>query len=275
MNNVEVFLDTQKRIKKNRRLMHLTEQAVSGTRIYPEGYRSDNSPIKRGKIEFQENLTLIAASRFSSKESKTAVLNFANPIEEGGGVLRGANAQEEYLCRASNLYNCLRSKNAADWYQVHNDMAGISIRDRFLATDSLIYSPNVTVFKKDVGYKPDADCSPMQKYTFKWMNVDVITCAAPLFVHRFCLLSDEVLKNIFISRIKNIFEAAIDNGVDALILGAFGCGVFHNPPNVVADAFNDVLSIGRYATAFGNVVFAVKRTGPECGNINAFRARFT
>ena len=58
------------------------------------------------------------------------------------------------------------------------------------------------------------------------------------------------------------------------MLGAFGCGAFHNPPSVVADAFQTVLMKDRYLHAFSEVVFAVKRSSWFCENIEAFEIAF-
>ena len=38
---------------------------------------------------------------YKKEDGKILVLNFANPVEPGGGVRRGAKAQEEDLCRKS------------------------------------------------------------------------------------------------------------------------------------------------------------------------------
>ncbi len=64
-----------------------------------------------------------------------------------------------------------------------------------------------------------------------------------------------------------------------LILGAFGCGAFGNPPKVVAKAFREVLEERRYHTAFQRVVFAIKSSvGGDpytvCPNIAAFQQEF-
>lgn len=69
-------------------------------------------------------------------------------------------------------------------------------------------------------------------------SVDVITCAAPYNVYGF---DRELLRSTYESRITNILEAAIDNDVDTIVLGAFGCGAFHNPPELMAEALKKYL----------------------------------
>ncbi|WP_404656163.1 TIGR02452 family protein [Kitasatospora sp. GAS204A] len=61
-------------------------------------------------------------------------------------------------------------------------------------------------------------------------------------------------------------------GVRELVLGAWGCGVFRNDPDVVAEAFEQALSC--HGAAFGKVVFAIWDRSPESVNRAAFRARF-
>jgi len=83
------------------------------------------------------------------------------------------------------------------------------------------------------------------------------------------------LKDILKKRIKNLFEVCIENDIQALILGAFGCGAFRNPPDIVASAFSEELLERRYSHAFEDVIFAVKRTGSFCANIAAFEITFS
>ena len=89
------------------------------------------------------------------------------------------------------------------------------------------------------------------------------------------MLPNGDLQYLFEKRIRNILEVAIDNEVDVLILGAFGCGAFHNPPDIVADAFREVLLTDRYRKSFEQIVFAVKRTNIVCPNIEAFEKNFS
>ena len=276
MNNIEIINDTLQRIKENKYLCALTETAIQNTGIIREGFVSQSQPYYADShINFEENLTLIAAYRFADSKMKTAVLNFANPLEPGGGVLRGASAQEEYLCRASNLYPCLTSEQARQYYDVHKEIRRSNqFNSMFLGTDMVIYSPDVTFFRVDHNYIPDAECQPTQDYCDHWRTIDVITCAAPFFSGSGYILPDGDLCHLFCRRIKNILEAAIEHNVQALILGAFGCGAFHNLPTVVARAFQTVLMEERYLHAFKNVVFAVKRSNWFCENIEAFDIAF-
>ena len=278
--NIDVFKDTLARIESDERLNIRTQAAAGATYIIEEGFRAeDPRSFSEPHIDFEENLTLITARRYADHK-KTAVLNFANPLEPGGGVTRGADAQEEYLCRASNLYKCLTGPNAAPFYEVHDRQRNIrNSGGLFLASDRIIYSPGVTVFRKDTGYLPYDDVrhigSSSQEYTDEWVSIDVLTCAAPIVLYETNLPPEDFLYRVFNKRVRNIFEAAMDNDIEVLVLGAFGCGAFRNPPKTVARAFGDVLREKRYENAFSDVIFAVKRTGWYCENSEAFEEVFS
>ncbi|MBQ8973338.1 MAG: TIGR02452 family protein [Clostridia bacterium] len=277
MNNIELFHDTQARIESDQRLRIATIDAIKATSVFPENTYAQQIPFfENPSITFEENLTLIPAEKLAESGKKAAVLNFANPVEPGGGVLRGASAQEEYLCRASNLYNCLISQNALAYYQKNRELLRINrFKDVFWGSDEVVYSPNITFFRKDEGYIPDMECTPCQVYTETWHTIDVLTCAAPYLYKKNNSVPMQNLESCMKQRIRNILEVAISNDIQALVLGAFGCGAFNNPPTVVANAFQSVFLEDRYRNAFSDVIFSIKRTGFFCENIEAFEIAFS
>lgn len=246
-------------------LSELTARARENSRVYPENFRTERlHPVRVPEMIVAEQ-TSFAAARENSQYGRVAVLNFANPHYPGGGVFQGAKAQEECLCRSSNLYPCLEDGRVfADFYSYHQKQTDYDFSHR------LIYTPGVTVFKDDAPV-------PKTMREADWFSVDVITCAAPYLAKR-RYVNQTVLKNLFKARIRNILEAAMDNGAEVLILGAFGCGAFRNPPEVVAKAFREVLAQQRYQ-AFRRIVFAIRSSvGGDpytvCPNLAAFQMEF-
>jgi uncharacterized protein (TIGR02452 family) len=62
----------------------------------------------------------------------------------------------------------------------------------------------------------------------------------------------------FRRRIEQVLSAAVTFDQTALVLGAWGCGVFGNDPAMVARLFGEfLLGNGPFATAFEHVEFAV------------------
>ena len=275
-NNIEAFQDTMSRMEQDPVLKKRAEDSAGRTLVYAAHTLSEKSPsAKASRVVVQEATTVQAARELKKLYARVALLNFANPLEPGGGVLRGANTQEESLCRASTLYPCLVGPCAAEYYRYHQAMPRIG--NCFLNSDRLVYSPDVTFFKEEVSPDPFDDQLHLELcYTDDWFTADVITCAAPYFPAGQLPIAESELRNILIERIQNILECAIDQDAEALVLGAFGCGAFHNPPMVVADAFRTVLLQPRYRNAFEEIRFAIKRTDPFfCPNIEAFEIKLS
>lgn len=238
------------------------EKAIESNRIYKENFvakKKNGRQFHNNIFEYcvvEENTTFNAAKKYL-QFGKTAVLNFANPHNPGGGVYNGAMAQEECLCRSSNLYPCISNKNVFyDYYLYHKNM------EHYFFSDRLIYTKGVTVFKGD------SDVPPLMPKN-EWFQVDVITCAAPYIAKR-KYTNKAALKELFKGRIKNIFEAAIDNDVGVIILGAFGCGAFKNPPQIVARAFHEVIEENNYDNYFKKIVFAIKSNSLHNSNLGFF-----
>lgn len=257
---ISCFQDTLKRAHSNV-LKDKTAESCRTNKIYKEGFVSNVPQRNEHSDIIVESGTTLATARKYLHIGKTAVLNFANPENPGGGVQYGAMAQEECLCRSSNLYPCLCDASVFnDYYEYHRNLKNIFYSDR------LIYTKDITVFKDD-------NDIPQILPEHMWFTVDVITCAAPYIAKRKYTNSTALLL-LFKSRIRNIFEAARDNKADVIILGAFGCGAFKNPPLIVAEAFRQVICEQDYFKCFRKIVFAIKPTGEHCPNLNAFTGQF-
>ena len=269
---VEIFADTERFIEENPVLRQSAENSRKDTKLY------DNPavPVLTGaaakdscEIAVTDARTFEAAIRKSKEcpDKKIAVLNFASATHPGGGVKKGASAQEESLCRCSTLYPTLNQ----DWlwqeyYKKNRDM-----RDK-LHTDACIYSPDIIICKSDTDF-------PERLPADEWHKVDVISCAAP-DLHKEHLsqcnpktgklvrMDSEKLYDLHLKRAKAILNTAAANDVDILITGAFGCGAFANDPYTVAEAWRDAVS--DYGKFFSAIEFAVYCRPNETENLKTF-----
>lgn len=276
--NIIIFEDTVEKCRDIPQLMESIVASRKGQRIILE---QDAFPCGKENQRFQEPAQLVVSRKKSFEtaqkyrcnpqfaDSKICVLNFASAMNPGGGVKHGSSAQEESLCRCSTLYFCL--DEASLWQQFYlPHRNGLSS----LHNDDLIYTPNVTVFKDD---------SPKNKLLDEkdWFQIDVISCAAPN-LHRYFgqllkdlgeeevpVISPEHLFQIHTKRLGRILDVAVQQQVDVMILGAFGCGAFMNDPAVVSKAMVQVAR--EYAHCFKVIEFPVFCRPREKENYVAFQ----
>ena len=72
-------------------------------------------------------------------------------------------------------------------------------------------------------------------------------------------------------RIRAVLHAAKAEGCETLILGAFGCGAFGNPPEAVAQIFKHCLKSDEFRGCFRIVLFAIlEARAADNGNCAAF-----
>lgn len=73
-------------------------------------------------------------------------------------------------------------------------------------------------------------------------NTKIITCAAPNagVAEYVCGVGDKELREAMLDRINFMLSVAEEHGVQTLILGAWGCGVFEWNPETVAELFMEV-----------------------------------
>ena len=107
-----------------------------------------------------------------------------------------------------------------------------------------------------------------------WISVNVITCAAPNLRTENdgtprVIISDAELEELHIKRMRRILTIAASRGNEVVILGAYGCGAFKNPPAVVARAMRKVVQ--EYRHYFRTIEFAVYCSPRDEQNYIEFR----
>lgn len=264
---VIIFKDTYEKCEKYTPLREAIEQSKKLTKIYLENqkYNFYGKEIKSQvyNIIITRDRTLQSVQKYylpSKIKGKTCILNFASEKHPGGGVWHGARTQEESICRVSTLYPCLITDFLKDNYYSYN------IEKKSEKYNRIVYIPNVLVFKSD-----DNIFAEMLNEK-DWYYVDVITCAA--HNQKAYKLDYEKLKQVNYNKIKSIIESAVENNVDNLILGAFGCGAFANDPKLVSLTFKKVLIDEQYFKYFKNVHFAIFTVFDEDVNLIEFRKTF-
>lgn len=76
-------------------------------------------------------------------------------------------------------------------------------------------------------------------------------------------------------KIRTILNIAAYFNHKVLILSAFGCGAFKNPPRHVAQLFKSILDEPAYAGRFSEVYFSIKDDHNDTmGNYQSFREVF-
>jgi uncharacterized protein (TIGR02452 family) len=188
--------------------------------------------------------------------ARVLALNFASAKNPGGGFLGGAKAQEEDLARCSALYTCQLTQ--PDYYAAHRQSPSM------LYSDHMIYSPDVPFFRDETGALLEEP-----------FLLSVITSPAPNAgeVLRRGGSEPELIVPTLVTRARLLLALAAFRQHRCLVLGAWGCGVFRNDPNDVAEAFAQIHDPA-FAGAFDRVVFAVYDRSDAQLNRLAFSRRF-
>lgn len=257
---VAVFQDTLSMIAESTSLSKAVEKSIFQTKFYPKAEKlpTERRRGKQLKVSVTEHRSFQAAERMHSlyPEKRIAVLNFASATSPGGGVKSGSSAQEESLCRCSTLFPVLAQEALQEKYYFPNKRLGDN-----LYTDACIYTPGIKIFKSEESH-------PKRLPREKWIDADVITCAAPNLRKAEPLPADH-LYGLHLRHGRRILDVALDNHAEVLILGAFGCGAFRNDPKVVANAYATLME--EYREAFDEVEFAIFHKGSEIANYDAFQ----
>lgn len=238
--------------------------SVDNTTIIPENSSILQEIRPKGFIPkyIVDNLTSTEAG-FRYHNGSTTILNFASFKHPGGMFLEGSSAQEEALCHDSILYNVLSDKKISSYY----------INNRKNTNNALYF--NRALFSKDVLFLKE---EKKKIYAIKDDSIDysiyikqkfnVLTCAAPNYkaAKKMGVSADENSQALK-SRIQFILSIADYFETKTLILGAWGCGVFGQSAEEIAELFYQELDSGKYH--FEKVVFSI----PDFRNYVPFETR--
>ncbi len=176
------------------------------------------------------------------------LLNMANRHVPGGGVLHGSRAQEETLFRRSNLCVSL--------YRYSRYEAGVlgvrAARERYPMDPNTggVYSGRVLFFRAGVN-----DGYALLDRPFECAVVSVAALDGPELDAEGRMVEWAV--NATRRKIRTMLRIGLLHGHDAIVLGAWGCGAFRNPPEHMAELFDETLHEREFAGKYRRVRFAV------------------
>ena len=226
------------------------------------------------KIKVENKDCVLAARELIDAGYNPAMLNLADLYTPGGLVEYGSGAQEENLCRRSNLILSLYQFSHARILQ-YPDLGLVQRIDQYPMDEHFggVYSGIVSFFRG-----PESQGSMLED---KFYNIPVISVAAlsgPRIGADGMMSAADVATTL--DKMRTIFRIGIMQGHDSLVLSAMGCGAFANPPAHIAKLFHQVINEDEFKDRFKLIEFAILdgyRTGmwhnPD-GNFLPFQKEF-
>lgn len=205
-------------------ILEISRPEFAETKIYTENIDSFEKAIQLGSIG-------------------TAVLNMASYRNPGGGVANGSRAQEEELCRRSNLLLSLYGVQG-------NSMLGWNSRDYDypIPVYGTIYTPYVNIYRAPKTY---------EKLDYPILT-NVISAS---MVIKPSLTNDGRIEKKYVhiikKKIRSVFRTAILTENTKLVLGAWGCGAYGCPSKHMAELFRIVLDEPEFKKSFEEICFAI------------------
>ena len=273
---IKVYKDTVSRVKAGGYDLHGTwidlrlNPDIEPQTVFYDGPVSEVQTDDRGcetevSVMPVDCLALARELAASRGDDKVCVLNLASYAVPGGGVYDGAGAQEEYLFRCSDYYRSLYQygRYASEYGLTRHPVHRYPLHRRHGA----VFSRGVTVFRDTQanGYR-------LLETPFKVNMLAVAAHRNPPTVEmpdgekRFTPAEEEYMFH----KARTILRVAYANGQKALVLGALGCGAFHNPPKHVAEIFRTVIREPEFAGIFESIDFAIINDHNSNGNYEAF-----
>jgi uncharacterized protein (TIGR02452 family) len=189
------------------------------------------------------------------------VLNLASRQNPGGGVLNGAGAQEENIFRRTNLFMSLYQ------FTSYAHEYGIARSNQSYPLDKNtggIYSHGVTVFR---GSEKNGYCLLKRPFQVAFVTVPALNHPELTRTNGILRIADSLVAPTG-KKIRTILRIAGKYNHNALVLGAFGCGAFANPPNHIAELFYETFQEDEFLNRFQTVVFSIFDDHNSCKEHN-------
>lgn len=268
--------------KKN--LLHSGEQLLKGSRAISNSILECSMKMRHEEskvVVIDQDCLEAAEEEIRNGAKKVAVLMFASPLEPGGAMEEGNNGQEEDLCRRSDIFGFMWDQShfnaSTSLYNLVDVNRPHQVDPQYCAmtNNRMIHVPQVTVFRsgKNDSYK-------MLEKPFEVGMLISPALDRPGYekrdenMHYKREEDEEQLRKLIMTQLKVSYE----ENYDTVILGAFGCGAFYNPPELVASFYKRIID-EHFKGAFKKIVFAILDDGhrekhnPE-GNLKPFQTCF-
>lgn len=222
-------------------------EMMHNTVFYEREFLVDAPIVDKTVVEVVNEDCLSEGIRLKNEGYNPAILNMASRRNPGGGVTTGAGAQEETLFRRTDIFQSLYQ------YAPYAGQYGIPMSRYQYPLDRNfggIYTPNATVFRESEtqGYKLMDIPMQMSFITVAGMNRPDIDRNGMIAQHHV-----EPIKN----KMRTILRIGLRHGHDSLVLGAFGCGAYRNPPSHIAKLFHEVFEEPEFKNKYRLISFAI------------------
>ena len=196
-----------------------TEGAVAAGRNVggnPAASRPSITCVDEGVVD-----TVLRLAEEGMDMSRVGVLNFASARHAGGGFLNGAMAQEEAIAYCSNLYV---NQIVTPYYDQNAKVRSA------MYTDHMIWS-GITFFR-DSKYRVLETPVKTNVLTSPAVNMGQVRIKGE---------NEDIAKRVMKHRMGLVLDLFAEKGCKTIVLGAFGCGVFQNDPDDVAQNWIDLI----------------------------------
>ena len=252
------------------------EEVMSAATMYREPVRVLIDPVApvQTEVRVENDDCVLVAKRLIDEGYNPAMLNLADLYTPGGLVEYGSGAQEENLCRRSNLILSLYQFSQARIRQ-YPDLGLVQHADQYPMDERNggVYSGIATFFRG-----PESEGSLLEETPYNIPVISVAALSGPRIGSDGMMLPQET--EITLEKMRTIFRIGMANFHDSLVLSAMGCGAFANPPAHIAKLFHQVIEEDEFKNAFRLIDFAILdgyRTGlrhnPD-GNLLPFQREF-